>query len=313
VLSETQRNVLAAVCDTYVPSVESFSGDPIEREFLARSAGDMLVPAQIEEMFAETLTGEEIAQVAGLLDAIADEAFLDLDLAGRTAFLHGFADADPDAKQGLTQLKALTMLLFYGAPDEHTGRNVNWEAIGYPGPVTAAPTADEAPKTIELVMLSGTSETLECDVVIVGSGAGGSVIAAECARAGKTVLVLEMGQYRNEQDFNQLEVQGYQELYYGGGLATSESGSISILAGQTLGGGTVVNYMNCIPTPARASCAFSQISRRSGSSRPEKSWPSSRTGAPGAMRRYSISHTSRPKHESAMSSTGTGSLTPSHT
>ena len=79
-------------------------------------------------------------------------------------------------------------------------------------------------------MLSGTSETLECDVVIVGSGAGGSVIAAECARAGKTVLVLEMGQYRNEQDFNQLEVQGYQELYYGGGLATSESGSISITA-----------------------------------------------------------------------------------
>ena len=85
------------------------------------------------------------------------------------------------------------MLLFYGAPDETTGRNANWEAIGYPGPVSAAPSADEAPKTIELVGLSGTSETLTCDVVIVGSGAGGSVIAAECARAGKTVLVLEMG------------------------------------------------------------------------------------------------------------------------
>ena len=60
-----------------------------------------------------------------------------------------------------------------------------------------------------------------------------------------------MGQYKNEQDFNQLEVQGYQEMYYGGGLAASESGSISVLAGSTLGGGTVVNYMNCIPTPER--------------------------------------------------------------
>ena len=60
-----------------------------------------------------------------------------------------------------------------------------------------------------------------------------------------------MGGYRNEQDFNQLEIQGYQELYYGGGLATSEDGSIAILAGSTLGGGTVVNYMNCIPTPER--------------------------------------------------------------
>ena len=46
-----------------------------------------------------------------------------------------------------------------------------------------------------------------------------------------------------------LEIPGYFELYYGGGLATSESGSIGILAGQTLGGGTVVNYMNCVRTP----------------------------------------------------------------
>ena len=94
---------------------------------------------------------------------------------------------------------------------------------------------------------------MACDVCVVGSGAGGSVIAAEAAEAGKSVLVLEMGQYKNESDFNQLEAQGYQDLYYGGGLATSEDGSIAILAGQTLGGGTVVNYMNCIPTPAPSS------------------------------------------------------------
>jgi choline dehydrogenase-like flavoprotein len=41
------------------------------------------------------------------------------------------------------------------------------------------------------------------------------------------------------------------ELYLGGGLAASEDGSIAILAGSTLGGGTVVNYMNCIRTPER--------------------------------------------------------------
>ena len=54
---------------------------------------------------------------------------------------------------------------------------------------------------------------------MVGSGAGGGVIAAECAEAGKDVLVLEMGGYRNESDFKQLELPGYFELYYGGGLA----------------------------------------------------------------------------------------------
>ena len=76
VLSDTQRAVLEAVCDTYVPAVESSSSDPIEQSFLARSAGDLLVAAQIEGMFAETLLLEEIAQVAGLLDALASESFL---------------------------------------------------------------------------------------------------------------------------------------------------------------------------------------------------------------------------------------------
>ena len=58
-----------------------------------------------------------------------------------------------------------------------------------------------------------------------------------------------MGGYRNESDFKQLELPGMFELYLGGGLAASEDGSIAILAGSTLGGGTVVNYMNCIRTP----------------------------------------------------------------
>ena len=86
---------------------------------------------------------------------------------------------------------------------------------------------------------------------VVGSGAGGGVIAAELQRAGHSVVVLEMGQYRNESDFKQLELAGMLELYLGGGLAASEDGSIGILAGSTLGGGTVVNYMNCIRTPER--------------------------------------------------------------
>ena len=84
------------------------------------------------------------------------------------------------------------------------------------------------------------------------------MIAAELAAAGKKVLVLEMGGYRNEQDFKQLELPGYQELYYGAGLAASENGSIGILAGQTLGGGTVVNYMNCIPTPEHIVAEWSE-------------------------------------------------------
>lgn len=75
------------------------------------------------------------------------------------------------------------------------------------------------------------------------------MIAAELQQAGRSVLVLEMGRYRNESDFKHLELPGTLELYLGGGLVASEDGSIAILAGSTLGGGTVVNFMNCIRTP----------------------------------------------------------------
>ena len=94
----------------------------------------------------------------------------------------------------------MTFLFFYGLPDE-TGQNPNWEAIGYPGPLSAPPSLEEAPKTIGVESVGGSAATLEADACVVGSGAGGAVIAAELAAAGRSVVVLEMGAYRNESDF----------------------------------------------------------------------------------------------------------------
>ncbi|HEV2074718.1 MAG TPA: GMC family oxidoreductase N-terminal domain-containing protein, partial [Thermoleophilaceae bacterium] len=248
VLTEAQRATLAAVCDTYVPAVESDTHDPVEREFMRRSASDMGIPARIEGVMAETMSPEEIAEFGGLLDALAGQGIVDLPATTRTEVLHGTAAADPEAKVALHSLKGLTMLLFYALPDER-GTNPNWEAIGYPGPISPPPAPEEAPKTIALAEVEGEEAALSVDACVVGSGAGGAVVAARLAQAGRSVLVLEMGGYRNEQDFKQLELPGMQELYYGAGLAASEDNSIAILAGSTLGGGTVVNYMNCIRTP----------------------------------------------------------------
>ncbi len=247
VLTDAQRATLEALCDTFVPSIDADTHDDVERAFMARAATDLLVPAQIEGLMADVMIPEEIAQFAGLLDALAAEGFDAADLDGRTQLIHGF-NQDPAAKLGLKAFRNLSFLFFYAAPDA-AGGNPNWEQLGFPGPKSAPPTPEQAPKTINLQSVSGESATLECDVCVVGSGAGGGVIAAASAQAGKSVLVLEMGQYRNESDFHNLEVPGYFELYYGGGLLGSESGSIATLAGSTLGGGTVVNYMNCVRTP----------------------------------------------------------------
>jgi choline dehydrogenase-like flavoprotein len=248
VLSDTRRRTLEAVCDTFAPSIDVDRDDETLRDFFARSASDLGVAGQIEGLIAQSMLAEEIEAFGQLLDAFAEHDLASLPLAARTELLHQIADSSPEAKLGVRQLRGLTFLFFYGLPDE-SGHNVNWDALGYPGPTSAPPSPQQAPKTIALEHIAGQSATLQADVCVVGSGAGGGVIAAELQKAGSSVVVLEMGQYRNESDFKQLELPGMLELYLGGGLAGSEDGSIAILAGSTLGGGTVVNYMNCIRTP----------------------------------------------------------------
>ncbi len=247
VLSDTQRRTLEEVCDTFAPSLDGGEG-ATGQAFYARSASDLGVAAQIEGLLAQSALPEEVEAFGQMLDAIGAAGFGAADLGGRTALLHAISDSAPEAKLGIRQLRAMTFLFFYGLPDE-LGQNPNWPAIGYPGPLSAPPSPEQAPKTIGVESLAGATATLEADVCIVGSGAGGGVIAAELARRGKSVVVLEMGGYRNESDFRQLELPGMFELYLGGGLAASEGGEIAVLAGSTLGGGTVVNYMNCIRTP----------------------------------------------------------------
>src|SRR5262249_2265370 len=96
------------------------------------------------------------------------------------------------------------------------------------------------------------------DAVIVGSGAGGSVIAARLAEAGKSVLVLEQGGYKNEADFTQLEADGG-TMYLGGGMFWAEHGQLGVLAGSTLGGGTVINSMVCLRTPAEIRALWTEM------------------------------------------------------
>lgn len=250
VLSEVQRRTLEAVCDTVVPAVEANGETDPMRAYLARAAADLGVPDQILGLMAQAMPPDQVQGFADLLDGLAQHDFANLPLAARIQILHDVAASSHEARLGMLALRNMTLLFFYGLVDDG-GLNPNWEAVGYPGPLSAAPSAQEAPKTINTLQTEGEEQTLTADVCVVGSGAGGAVIAAELQRAGNSVLILEMGAYRNEADFKQLELPGLLELYLGGALIGSEDGSISIFAGSTLGGGTVVNYMNCLRTPER--------------------------------------------------------------
>jgi len=131
-----------------------------------------------------------------------------------------------------------------------------WKRLGYPGPLGHAPA--EA-KTLEPLEIDS-DERLSCDVVVVGSGAGGACVAAGLAQAGLDVIVVEKGAYRNESDFHHKEGPSMREMYlYGATLTTTDLG-VLILAGSTLGGGTVINYSTSFKTPPHVLAQWSDIS-----------------------------------------------------
>ncbi len=91
-----------------------------------------------------------------------------------------------------------------------------------------------------------------CDVCIVGSGAGGAVLAAGLAEQGLRVVMLEEGAYRTADDFRALsERLNTPMLYQERGTRSTMDTAITILQGRTVGGSTTVNWTTCFRTPER--------------------------------------------------------------
>lgn len=115
--------------------------------------------------------------------------------------------------------------------------------------LTAEPTRV---RVLELDRTAGASASpveLEADVIVVGSGAGGGVVAAELAAAGRSVLALEAGPFVDEASMPRTELDAFSRLYLNHGLLATWDGWISILAGSAVGGGTVVNWTTSIDAP----------------------------------------------------------------
>jgi choline dehydrogenase-like flavoprotein len=143
------------------------------------------------------------------------------------------------------------LLLFLAWTDPLTDGRPNraWAEIGY-----APPPSGEAatPAVTPLVVDRGATDSLEleADVVIVGSGAGGGVVAARLAEAGRDVLVVEAARHVPEGDLPTLEREAFRRLYLDQGTTATADLGITIAAGAALGGGTTVNWTTCLEPPA---------------------------------------------------------------
>jgi choline dehydrogenase-like flavoprotein len=109
-----------------------------------------------------------------------------------------------------------------------------------PPPEPAGPLGDLEP--------AGEGE--ECDVVIVGSGAGGAAAATTLAEAGLDVIVLEAGQSYNRDSYPSDPLEAISALYRDAGLTIAEGRPpIPVPVAKTVGGTTVINSGTCFRAP----------------------------------------------------------------
>ncbi len=88
-----------------------------------------------------------------------------------------------------------------------------------------------------------------CDVVVVGTGAGGSMCARELARAGRDVVALEMGGFHRPSEFTQREDEMLPILFQERAARATKDMSVTVLQGRGVGGSTVHNTNLCKRTP----------------------------------------------------------------
>ena len=150
---------------------------------------------------------------------------------------------------GIRFVQQMAFLGYYGDPR-------SFPETGYV-PATKRPRYQEAtaglkpvPQRVTTIDHEDLPRTLETDVVIVGSGAGGSVLAHRLAAAGKRVVVLERGRHIEPKDFSEDEVRQITTLYADGALQQAQNFAFTILQGSCVGGTTVVNNAVCFDLPA---------------------------------------------------------------
>lgn len=235
-LTMRDRHILAALSESATPSVGRVHKDPervARAEALVADLGDGAVAGfrallQALEHGTRAVTGRPFTQLARyeqehLLERLSRSELLHLGIYALTAPLKYVAARDPEVFASVGATFRVT-------------------------PVRAAPEAWER----QIVDLGDCDrdEAIECDVVIVGTGAGGAPLARGLAARGYAVVLLEEGGHHTRRDFDGNALGAVRSLYRGGGtMAALGNAAIPLFMGKTTGGSTTVNSGTCFRTP----------------------------------------------------------------
>ena len=144
----------------------------------------------------------------------------------------------------------LSFVGYYGDPR-------SFESIGYQPFSERARVADldvpepgPHPLKVDRAENIGVKE-IETDICVIGSGAGGAILAYELAKQhpDREILVLERGRYVEPRHFTEDEVGMIVQLYADGIMQQTEDWRFTVLQGSCVGGSTTVNNAVCFDPP----------------------------------------------------------------
>jgi choline dehydrogenase-like flavoprotein len=255
VLSDDEIAVVNAVAEAYFPRENPFGV----------SAFDVDVAGVVDRYVFGLLSRERRgirALLRGLdawpvVSATSTSTFSQLDVEGRIAVLRAF-DASSILERRLLgtlyrQLVGMAML-----EDERLLR-----AIGHRHGCGLPIWSDEPPPLPLPVVAGGppvapyvkaaTAGSITCDVVVVGTGAGGAAAGVEFARAGKNVVFLEAGDALWARDFARRSLPwSLTRVWASRGAQTSSSRPVVLVpSGRVVGGSTVLNSAICFKPPEK--------------------------------------------------------------
>lgn len=160
--------------------------------------------------------------------------------AARQEELLGRWQSDPVLKNPLALLSLVYRFV-------HFNRSDVYGALG--GKLNVVEGLD-SPRWLSQVHATGSWEQgdIECDVVVVGTGAGGGVVGRELAERGYAVVFVEEGEHHRRDSFDGRAVSAHKRFYRA--AFSVGNAAIPIFVGRLVGGSTAINGGTCIRTPS---------------------------------------------------------------
>ncbi|KAF9358391.1 hypothetical protein BGX26_001850 [Mortierella sp. AD094] len=269
-LTEDQIKVVYAIVDTFIPEL---TGQELEEFVRAKSDGTNdealrafgktgIINEKVGKLVIEkihSLPAEKIDEL-GMVFKLLNTRLGTLALGGTYSDFPSLTREQRSqiilswSNSMITKLRVLSKALLSLATFTFYSQNIEavHKAMGYPGPDPEMHSERFSSKTFpeyEFIQVPPEGIELSFDVVIVGSGAGGGVMAAELSKAGKRVLVIEKGHHYTHSELTLIQADGLGKLYENGATVSSADGVVTILAGGTWGGGTTVNWCASLQLP----------------------------------------------------------------